>query len=83
MLATVEAPRTLFVTGGETLLAVASTLGATHLDVDAVFAPGVPWSRRRGGRRDDVAVLSRSGAFGSDDLLVRIVEATAPDADCF
>ncbi len=83
VLARIDTPRTLFVTGGETLLATARALGASRLEVDAAFAAGVPWSRLCGGRWDGVTVLSKSGAFGAEDLLVRIVDAALSQPDCF
>ncbi|TVQ35548.1 MAG: hypothetical protein EA356_07520 [Geminicoccaceae bacterium] len=76
-------PRTLFVTGGETLLRVARVLEVERLAVEAEWVAGVPWSRLVGGPWHDVAVLSKSGAFGERDLLPRMVRAALQHSDCF
>jgi uncharacterized protein YgbK (DUF1537 family) len=67
-------PAGLFVTGGETLEAVAKTLGAESFSVAGEVAPGVPRSLMHGGRWDGVFVASKSGAFGDADLLMRVIE---------
>ncbi|CAH2603161.1 putative D-threonate kinase [Rhodovastum atsumiense] len=67
-------PRTLVVAGGETLRAICTALGATHLEVRGQLQPGVPCSIMRGGAWDGVVVVSKSGAFGAPDLLRRIAD---------
>lgn len=69
-------PGVLFVTGGETLTRVCRALGAEGLRVDGEFEPGVPTSTLIGGRWDGQRVVSKSGAFGGADLLVRLVGST-------
>ncbi len=71
-------PGMLFVTGGETLAGICRSLGATGLRVDGEFEPGAPTSTLIGGRWDGQRVVSKSGAFGGPDLLVRLVERTRP-----
>lgn len=70
----IQRPAGLFVTGGETLEAVANTLGAESFSVAGEVLPGVPRSLMHGGRWDGVFVASKSGAFGEADLLVRVIE---------
>ena len=67
-------PGCLFVTGGETLRAVATALGAGSLAVEGALEPGLPFSRLVGGRFDGTLVVSKSGAFGGPDLLVALAE---------
>jgi len=74
MLPRLPQPRTLIVSGGETLRAACVSLGADHLVVDGQIAPGIPSSRIRGGAWDGVRVISKSGAFGAPDLLRTLVE---------
>jgi uncharacterized protein YgbK (DUF1537 family) len=69
-----QRPAGLFVTGGETLEAVANTLGAESFFVAGEVLPGVPRSVMHGGKWDGVFVASKSGAFGEADLLVRVIE---------
>jgi D-threonate/D-erythronate kinase len=66
-------PRTLVVAGGETLRALCIALGTERLDVCGQLLPGVPRSVMRGGRWDGVDVVSKSGAFGTPDLLRQLV----------
>jgi uncharacterized protein YgbK (DUF1537 family) len=40
--------------------------------------PGIPWGRIGGGVADNLAVVTKSGGFGNDDLLIRILRAVAP-----
>ena len=64
-------PRALVVTGGATLFRLARALGARCLLVTGELMPGIAISRLEGGRWPDATVLSKSGAFGAPDLLVR------------
>jgi uncharacterized protein YgbK (DUF1537 family) len=68
-------PATLVVVGGDTLRALCRATGATALRARA--SPRAGWGRAllQGGRWDGVPVHSRSGAFGSDDDLLEIVDA--------
>ena len=79
LLPRLDRPRGLFVTGGETLAAVASATGANAFTVGGEVVPGLPCSLLCGGIWDGVRTVSKSGAFGEADLLVRIVaSAGAP-----
>jgi D-threonate/D-erythronate kinase len=69
----VPRPQGLLVAGGETLGALCTALGAERLDVIGQFLPGVPVSVMVGGRWDGVRVASKSGAFGDELLLLRIL----------
>ncbi len=73
LLAGLDRPGTLMVSGGETLRAVCDALGATMLEVDGALAPGVPASLMRGGRWHGLRVLSKSGAFGESTWLARLL----------
>lgn len=78
LLAGLDRPGALFVSGGETLADVVGALGAQALDVVGAFEPGVPVSRLVGGRWDGLTLISKSGAFGAPDLLVRLVDSLPP-----
>ena len=69
----VPRPRSVFAAGGETLRALCLALGVDHLTVMGQVVPGVPVSRMEGGRWDGVQVISKSGAFGDEGLLLRII----------
>ncbi len=75
VVAGIPRPGTLLVAGGETLKALCLALQVERLDVTGQIAPGLPRSTLRGGRWDGLAVISKSGAFGTEgvwrDLLHR------------
>jgi D-threonate/D-erythronate kinase len=64
-------PGSLVVSGGATLYRLARALGAGSLSVTGELMPGVARSRLEGGRWPGATVISKSGAFGTPDLLVR------------
>ncbi len=68
-------PGTLFVTGGATLRGLCDALGATSLLVDGEIEPGVPMSILQGGDWHGQRIVSKSGAFGAPDLLMRLLGA--------
>lgn len=65
-------PESLFVSGGDTLAALARAAGADHLAVIGEAMPGLPLSNYVGGAWDGLAVLSKSGAFGGADILLQL-----------
>lgn len=68
-----KAPHTLLIAGGQTLRSLCLSLGTEHLAVLGQIIPGVPVSRMAGGRWDGTQVISKSGGFGDDALLKRII----------
>ena len=81
LVASIAAPRTLIVAGGETLRAVCLLLGADRLDVQGQIMPGIPQSVLRGGLWDGVTVISKSGAFGEAGLLHDLLAAPPTDEE--
>jgi D-threonate/D-erythronate kinase len=69
----VPPPGSLLVSGGETLGALCLSLRTDHLEVVGQVIPGVPVSVMRGGHWDLVRVVSKSGAFGHDKLLLGLL----------
>jgi uncharacterized protein YgbK (DUF1537 family) len=64
-------PRSLIATGGATLFRLVRALCADGLLVTGELMPGIARSRLEGGRWPGTTVISKSGAFGAPDLLVR------------
>jgi D-threonate/D-erythronate kinase len=64
-------PRFLVVTGGATLFRLVRALGAESLLVQGELMAGIAVSRLHGGLWPGATVISKSGAFGAPDLLVR------------
>jgi len=73
LLARLPQPGTLFVTGGETLSHVCAALGAEALEVQGEIEPGIPVSVLKGGKWPGVPVISKSGAFGNEGLIRRLI----------
>jgi D-threonate/D-erythronate kinase len=73
LLARLPQPGTLFVTGGETLSHVCAALGAEALEVQSEIEPGIPVSVLKGGKWNGVRVISKSGAFGNEGLIRRLI----------
>lgn len=71
-------PGSLFVSGGETLRNLMLPLGVDRLMVLGEWEPGLPVSQLVGGRWDGLTVISKSGAFGTPDLLARLTRALQP-----
>jgi len=64
----------LVVSGGDTAAALCSRFGTEHIElVDEVF-PGAPLGVMRGGLTNGIPIVTKSGAHGPDDGLVRIIE---------
>ena len=64
----------LFLSGGDTAAAVCGLLGARAIELEDEIDPGVPRGRLVGGLYDGVPVVTKSGAFGPPDALIRIAE---------
>jgi D-threonate/D-erythronate kinase len=60
----------LILTGGDTARAVCHTLGATGVDLYGEVEPGVPIGRLIGAV--ELPAVTKAGAFGSDEALVRV-----------
>lgn len=71
----------LFMTGGDTAHFVCRALEIQSLRLLYEFAPGVPVAVAEGGRFDGVHIVLKSGGFGENDLLCRLLEAhrTSPE----
>jgi uncharacterized protein YgbK (DUF1537 family) len=70
-------PRRLVVTGGATLGAVLAAVACRRMHCRGEVAPGLAVSDLAEGPWRGVEVLSKSGAFGTDDTLFDL--CTAPD----
>jgi uncharacterized protein YgbK (DUF1537 family) len=66
----VAQPDLAIVAGGDTLIGLAASLGATRLETIGEWRPGMPLSRFPDGLWRGTGVLSKSGAFGDAATLV-------------
>lgn len=64
----------LFLTGGDTAMAIVQRLGVDQIEVAGEWAPGVVWGWLDG--RHDRPVITKAGGFGDDTLLVRLLQAS-------
>lgn len=70
----IEPPGSLIVAGGETLKAHMVAVGARALRVLGRLEPGIPKSVIEGGNWSGVEVISKSGAFGTADVLRKLLQ---------
>ncbi len=70
-------PHAILLSGGDTALLAARALGAASFTLRGEFAPGVPWGIAHGGLMDQRIVITKSGGFGSPELLCSILKALA------
>ena len=68
-------PQAILLTGGETALFVARTLGAHSILLRGEVAPGIPWGIAQGGSLQGRIVITKSGGFGAPDLLQQLFAA--------
>ena len=59
----------LLMSGGDTALLVCRLLGAEGIRLEAEIEPGVPFGRLMGGVGDGLAVVTKSGGFGTEETL--------------
>ncbi|MEC9483681.1 MAG: four-carbon acid sugar kinase family protein [Halomonas sp.] len=64
----------LFLTDGDTAMAVMERLGARQVELAGEWAPGVAWGWLDGDRQRPV--MTKAGGFGDDSLLVHLIEAS-------
>jgi uncharacterized protein YgbK (DUF1537 family) len=65
-------PGTLIASGGETLREICEALDAERLDVVGAVEAGIPVSQIVGGPWHGVTIVSKSGGFGSVDIMTRL-----------
>jgi D-threonate/D-erythronate kinase len=65
-------PSTLLLTGGDTALEVLKALGTRVVQVGGEAAAGLPWLEVEIGGKPTV-VVTKSGGFGSEDILSRVL----------
>jgi uncharacterized protein YgbK (DUF1537 family) len=69
------APQALILTGGDTALLAANTLGAHSFILHGELAPGIPWGIVQGGRAEGCIVITKSGGFGAPSAFNEILSA--------
>jgi uncharacterized protein YgbK (DUF1537 family) len=66
-------PATLLTTGGDTTFAVLRALGVRTLQVRGEASGGLPWFEVRRADGGTMAAVSKSGGFGSADVLLKVL----------
>lgn len=72
-LARIAAPEVIVVVGGDTIFRLCREAGATRLATIGEYSPGIAVSRFLDGAWAGTRVVSKSGAFGDDEMLARIM----------
>ena len=74
-------PATLVVSGGWTAISVARELGATSAEILGEVATAVPVCKLIGGPFDGLTIVTKGGALGDRDALLRVVQKEIPMVD--
>ena len=69
-------PDGLFLTGGDTAVAVFEEIGASAVQIMGEFQVGIPWGWLQGGCCAELPVITKAGGFGNEEALVQIMAAT-------
>jgi D-threonate/D-erythronate kinase len=72
-------PGLLFLTGGDTADAVLTAAGVERINIRGEIIPGVAEGASSGGALEGVTVVTKAGAFGQKDTLVRLHEIWMKD----
>jgi uncharacterized protein YgbK (DUF1537 family) len=73
-IATVATLSGLVMTGGDIARSCCSLLSATGIKLVAEVAPGIPLGLLKGGPCDGLRVITKAGAFGTEDALCKAVD---------
>ena len=71
----------IFLTGGDTAVSVCRALGVGSIDILAEVLPGIPLGQLVGGCCPGLRVVTKAGAFGSDNAIVESVKALRGKGD--
>jgi uncharacterized protein YgbK (DUF1537 family) len=63
----------LILTGGDTAMAVLAPLGIEGIEIGSELLEGIMAGRVKGGPFSNAQVVTKAGAFGKDDALLRVV----------
>jgi len=61
----------MFLAGGDTAIHIIRAIGSRALRLESEIEPGIPASRLIGGILHDLPVVTKAGAFGDEETLVR------------
>lgn len=64
----------MVLSGGETAFNVYEALNILETQVEEEVLPGIPILKFIGGKADGIRVVTKAGAFGDEDTLVKIIE---------
>jgi uncharacterized protein YgbK (DUF1537 family) len=70
-------PAGLFLSGGDTALAVLERLGARGIRLECELGSGLVFGRLAGGAMEGMPVVTKAGAFGPPDALLKLKKALA------
>jgi uncharacterized protein YgbK (DUF1537 family) len=70
-------PAGLFLSGGDTALAVLERLGARGIRLECEIGSGLVFGRLVGGAMEGMPVVTKAGAFGPPDALLKLKKALA------
>ncbi len=74
----IERPDAVIIMGGDTLAVCNDVLGTSRLAIRGLLSRGIAVSEFTDGAWAKMTVISKSGAFGSEDTLRQIIDLTGP-----
>ncbi|HEX4022660.1 MAG TPA: four-carbon acid sugar kinase family protein [Acidobacteriaceae bacterium] len=63
----------LFLSGGDTAMRICEALSTESISLRGELFPGIPWGVMQGGMADGMLVITKSGGFGSRDVLTLLM----------
>jgi uncharacterized protein YgbK (DUF1537 family) len=75
-------PAGLFLSGGDTALAVLERMGARGIRLECEIGSGLVFGRLVGGAMEGMPVVTKAGAFGPPDALLKLKEALSGACEC-
>ena len=65
----------LFLTGGDTAIAVIQQLGASGSHIEREIVPGFVQGRLLGGRQEGLPIVTKAGAFGTEEDIYQCIRS--------
>jgi len=64
----------MVLTGGDTAVRVCETMGVEKTNIENEVMPGIPVLRVIGGKSDGMRIVTKAGAFGEKDAVIKAIE---------
>ncbi len=72
-------PHSIICSGGDTSFQICKAFDAWGIELMDEIMPGVPVGKMVGGQADSTLIVTKSGGFGAEDVMIRIIEYLRSD----